>query len=290
VKISRIILVLSLLIVFVMVFTSCGNGQSKTTTTPTTTKALPVTTTPGQTQATSLPVTQPSTTSSAPATTPVSPVTTSTGTPTTTSSAIPGTTTPVTTTPVVTTSQPTIEPTETVDGLDEALGNITGYGSVSYDMVTTGAGESFTTSFWIKGGKMRSEMMAEGEQMIMLLDNEARTLYMYMPDQNMAMKMAYEPSDSVVDETLQITQYEPVVTGTETLDGKVCLVVEYLSGGSQVKTWIWKEKGFPLKVETVTTEGKMVVEYKNISFDNIPDDMFEIPAGVEVMEFPVPGG
>ena len=27
-----------------------------------------------------------------------------------------------------------------------------------------------------------------------------------------------------------------------------------------------------------------------IVIDNIPDDMFEIPAGVEVMEFPVPGG
>lgn len=136
---------------------------------------------------------------------------------------------------------------------------------------------------------MRSEMEAEGETVVMLVDNEEKSLYMYMPEQNMAMRRTYEPSESALDETMHVTEYEPVVAGTETLDGKVCLVVEHSNAGNRVKTWIWKEKGFPLKVETITSEGTMTVEYKNISFDDIPSGMFEIPAGVDIMDIPSAG-
>lgn len=271
-----------LLVLSVTGLVSCSSGENQTGTSPTATQAL---TTTGQANATTSqsPTSATSTsanTSAISTTAPASP----------TSSTPPTSTTVLTTTAPATTTQATAEPTELSDGLAEALANAAGISSVYYDMVTTAPGEpQFTASFWIKGGKMRSEMDNEGELVVMLLNNEENSLYMYMPGQNMAMRLAYEPSQSAVDETVQITQHEPVVTGTETLDGKVCLVIEYSGGGTQVKTWIWKDRGFPLKVETVTGQGTMIVEYKNISFDNISDDMFEIPAGVDVIEYPVPG-
>ena len=37
-------------------------------------------------------------------------------------------------------------------------------------------------------------------------------------------------------------------------------------------------------MEITTSEGKMIMEYKNIEFVDIPDSMFELPAGVQIME------
>jgi outer membrane lipoprotein-sorting protein len=68
------------------------------------------------------------------------------------------------------------------------------------------------------------------------------------------------------------------------VDGKVCLVVEYSYGGAKIKSWIWKEHGFPVRTETTTADGTTIIEFKNIDFGNIPDSMFEIPAGVQIIE------
>ena len=75
------------------------------------------------------------------------------------------------------------------------------------------------------------------------------------------------------------------VLGTETVDGKSTTVIEYsfstLGKSTTVKTWIWNEKGIPLKMESVTETGNVVTtvntEYKNFVFEDIPDSMFELP-------------
>ena len=81
-------------------------------------------------------------------------------------------------------------------------------------------------------------------------------------------------------------EYNPVIVGSEVVDGKDCWVVEASAEGVSTKYWIWKEKGFPVKVEVDTAEGKTTMEYKNIDFGNIPDSEFELPAGVQIMEMP----
>jgi outer membrane lipoprotein-sorting protein len=212
-----------------------------------------------------------------PATTTPTTTTPATTTPTTTT---PTTTTPTTTTPTTTTP----EPSET---LGEILGHAAGISSMKYDMIVTSpGGETMTTKIWVKNNKMRSEMTAEGQTVVTLLDMDARTMYVYYPDQNMAIEMTYEPAESAVDEAQSIPDYNPTITGTETLDGKVCLVVVYTAEGETVKMWIWKEHGFPVRAEMTTNEGTTVIEYKNIAFTDIPDSMFELPAGVEIMEMP----
>ena len=133
---------------------------------------------------------------------------------------------------------------------------------------------------------MKSEMTVEGQAVITLLDMDAQTIYIYYPAQNMAMGMTYEPADSAMEEVQSIPDYNPTIIGTETLDGKECLIVEYTTEGETTKYWIWKENGFPIRVEMTTSEGKIVVEYKNIDFSDIPDSMFELPEGVEIMDIP----
>ena len=143
-----------------------------------------------------------------------------------------------------------------------------------------------TTEMWIKNNKMLMEVIAEGQAIISLLDMDAQTIYIYYPDQNMATGMTYEPVESAMDEVQSITDYNPTILDPETLDGKVCLVVEYTAGVTTTKMWIWKENGFPVRIEMTNSEGKTVIEYKNIEFVDIPDSMFELPEGVEIMEIP----
>jgi hypothetical protein len=153
-------------------------------------------------------------------------------------------------------------------------------------LITSPGSQPMTTTVWMKNNKMRTETTMEGETIITFLDIDAQTMYVYYPDQNMAMKVTFEMPESAVGEAESVPDYNPVIIGTETLDGKVCLVVEYTVEGSTTKMWIWKDKGFPIRIESVTPDGTVVVEYKNIDFGDIPDSEFELPAGVEILEIP----
>jgi outer membrane lipoprotein-sorting protein len=189
------------------------------------------------------------------------------------------------------TTPPGEEETTPPSGEEESLGDILGLGegieAVEYDMVMTAPGTpAMTTHVWWEQNKMRTEMTQQGQTIIMLIDYDARTMYTYMPAQNMAYKMTFDPTtESAMEEAQSITDYDYDVIGTETLDGKVCLVVEYTYEQVTVKAWIWKEYGFPIREEMTTTEGKTTIEYKNIEFGDIADDMFELPAGVQIIEY-----
>lgn len=177
------------------------------------------------------------------------------------------------------------------NGGEEDLGNILGQGtgieSVSYVMEITAPGApKMTTRVWMEGDKFRYEMSEQGQAMIYLANYDTGKAYTYFPDQNMAIEMDISQVPQPDYEDIQdIPGYDYDVIGTATVDGKECLVVEYSYGGVTVKSWIWKEHGFPVKMESTTAEGTTVILYKDIDFGDIPDDMFELPAGVQIMEF-----
>jgi outer membrane lipoprotein-sorting protein len=133
---------------------------------------------------------------------------------------------------------------------------------------------------------MRTEMTRQGTNVVTLIDNDARTMYAYMPSQNLAMKIPFDPSqapESPAGAAGSILNSDARITGAETIDGKVCSVVEYTSDQGSVKAWIWKDKGLPVRIETTSSTGKTVIEYKNMDLSDIPDSMFELPAGVTIM-------
>jgi outer membrane lipoprotein-sorting protein len=173
------------------------------------------------------------------------------------------------------------------ESLTDILGQGTGINSVSYTMETSGSGmPTMTAQVWVEGNKMRMEMTEQGQHMIYLTNYDTGKAYMYMPDLN----MAYEINISQVpppdyEDVQDIPGYHPTIIGTDTMDGKECLVVEYSYGGATVKSWIWKEHGFPIRTETTTSEGTVIVVFRDIDFGDIPDSMFELPPGVQIMEF-----
>jgi len=124
----------------------------------------------------------------------------------------------------------------------------------------------------------------QGQTVVNFIDIDEKTVITYMVSQNMAIKGDFAQAPQAA--TKNIEEHKPVVIGTETLDGKLCTVVEYSEAGIQVKTWIWKEKGLPLRIEQSGTRGKVIVELKNIDFSDIPDSMFQLPAGVQILDMP----
>ncbi|MBN1370008.1 MAG: outer membrane lipoprotein carrier protein LolA [Dehalococcoidaceae bacterium] len=264
-----------LVVCLVMSLSACGGDKpAATSTSQPATSAQPTTSMPG-TPATTQPTTQPTTTTQPPITTPTT---------TAVQTTAPTTTAPTTTSPS-TTPPATTQPEES---LEDILGGISGIDSIKYDTVVIPpeSGE-FTTHVWVKGGKMRTESTAEGETVVMILDQDSETMYMYMPEQNMAMKIAFDTSqaeDSVLDETEDITAHNPVIVGTETLDGKVCMVIEYSDTNISYKAWIWKDKGLPVQMIMTTPQGNSTIRYQNYDFGAIDDSVFTIPEGVEIVD------
>lgn len=173
------------------------------------------------------------------------------------------------------------------DNLADILGHGAGINSVSYTMEITSPGVPMvTTKVWMEGNRFRTEMTHQGETIVYLANYDTGKAYMYMPDQNLAIETNLSQITQPDYEDVQdIPDYDYDIIGTQTIDGKECLVVEYSYGGTTVKAWIWKEHGFPVRVETTTADGTTVIEYKDLDFGDIPDDMFELPAGVQIMEF-----
>lgn len=193
--------------------------------------------------------------------------------------------------PQATTPSPATEPETTQSSgetLDDILSLASSIESVKFDMVITSTEiSSMTTEVWLKDPKMKMKTTSEEQTIITILDQEAQTMYTYMPDQNMAFMITYDQAQaSPIDDTQNINQYNPQNAGTETIDGKVCMVVEYAVQDVSITTWIWKEYGFPIKVVSVTDQGTTTIKYKDIDFTNIPDSEFQLPDGVQIMDLP----
>lgn len=199
----------------------------------------------------------------------------------------PSATSPATTTPSKTTPSVTTPSTPTGKTLSEILGMSSKIVLIKYDVLITGPGiPTITTKVWLKKNKMRTEINQQGVNAVMLIDTDAKTMYVYMPAQNLAIKMPFDPTQvpkAPTDEAKSILNYNPKVVGTESIDGKVCSVIEYTSGQGSVKTWIWQDNGLPIRTEITSGADKTTIEYKNIYFTDIPDSMFELPEGVTIM-------
>ena len=144
---------------------------------------------------------------------------------------------------------------------EELLDRASGIASVKYDQVITAPqmpGESPPWKVWVKGNKMRSEATYEGQTGVIIIDRDAQVAYMYDPSQNVWTKADLSGQAVMSMMTMSATEWakfilsDPtklVVIGSETVDGKACLVVESTDGEGKVKAWFWKEYGLPIRME-----------------------------------------
>ena len=161
-----------------------------------------------------------------------------------------------------------------------------GLQSVKFD--TTISGPNFPTTtqkvYW-KKSKMRIEGTAMGMTSVIFVDTDKRTAYLYLPSQNTATKVDFGQVPAAVTTAVSsISSNNPVVIGSETLDGKACLVIQYSSNDGTTKEWLWKDNGFPIKIEITGTSGTTTSINSNFDFSDIADSLFDLPAGVQIID------
>jgi outer membrane lipoprotein-sorting protein len=175
--------------------------------------------------------------------------------------------------------------------LGDLLGKAAGIASMKYDMVTTAPNNPTTTAtMWAKKAKIRMETTQQGQNVITLINGDAKTMYMYQPDKNTATKMDFGQAPKSAADSNAILQYTPTLVGIETLDGKVCQVIQYTVSGTTTKSWIWMDKGLPVRMQVNTPMGTATTDFKNYDFSDIPDSLFELPAGVQITTLGLPSG
>lgn len=142
-------------------------------------------------------------------------------------------------------------------------------------------------AIWLKGQKIKQQMSVEGETTLFYINFEDEVAYMYQSATNIATKLDLDsmwlPSGQNTAE--YISSLDP--TTTKVLESTIynnqqCLVISTVDKGDEVKHWISLENGLPLKLEAVYDGVLTIIEFKNISFDTISEDIFNLPEGAEI--------
>jgi hypothetical protein len=147
--------------------------------------------------------------------------------------------------------------------------------------VTSTAGGSSVIKVWEQDKMIREEM----EGFIIIMDTAAGVTYTNISGNTWMKTTTVVAPEGASEDPNSILQYNPQITGTETIDGKSCTVFEWTTDEGTLTEWIWTERGFPIKIVSVTSAGTSTVLFENISFDAIAASMFELPAGAEVTEY-----
>lgn len=189
-------------------------------------------------------------------------------------------------------------PTPATKGVADLLQKAAGIKGMRFEQVITApTGDKFTSKTAMKGNKFRMESYFMGQTSTFIADTTAKVAYILVPEQKMAMKMAYEQFEQAGgggSPTEQTKGIDPNarIAGTEVIDGKTTTIVEFTSPEGTAKAWLWNDYGIPIKMEVKTPQGTSTIEYKNIDTSEPPDSLFEVPAGYQILEVPMgpPGG
>ena len=170
----------------------------------------------------------------------------------------------------------------------KGLGSSEGY---SYDyVVTMPDGSTLAHKMWVKEKKMRSEMENPqgGDPILSIVDLDKQIVYMMQPQMNQAIALSLENSDteytSPKDYLADADDQNMIFVRKDDFEGKKCLVYEMPVEGGKGEMWIWEEGSMPLKVVTTVDGETVTAEFRNFTMGNLEDSLFEIPAGVQVMD------
>ena len=178
-------------------------------------------------------------------------------------------------------------PGELPAGLRDILDRAASLEYLKYDMTMATPGlETVTVTFMMKmGHALKVDATNQELPSLSYIDMDSQKMCVYMPTADMAIPMDFSSAPpTATDYADKLKQYSPTIAGTETIDGKSCMVVQYTTGQGETRMWVWEQYGFPIRIENTGIEGTEVIELKNISFSPIPDSEFEMPAACQQAE------
>ncbi|MEA4924916.1 MAG: DUF4412 domain-containing protein [Syntrophomonadaceae bacterium] len=176
------------------------------------------------------------------------------------------------------------------DDLSQLMKSAAGVKEMSFDMVATVNSKSGSMSsngkMYMSNGKVHMEMEQAGMKMVTIIKSQSE-IYLYNPDSKIAMKTS-APQNQVELPNQWAKADGDVsglkVIGNENKDGFECLVI---TTGDNAKMWIRKDIGMPVRVESPSNDGSVVIEYKNFNLGSQDASLFELPAGTQITDMPI---
>ena len=267
---ARVIALAILVLALALAITACGSTPAPTATATAPTKAA----TP----------TAVATVAPSPTPVPPSPTAAPTATP---KPAAPSATTAAAAT---TTAKPAATDQAAGGPLAELLARAKGTTEYSYDYTMSLSSTKMAGKAYVKGSRMRQEMDLGGIKMVTLMDFSKKVAYTLLPDGKTATKMDLSATAAASSQTpgdqVSSLPADAKVIGTETVDGKPATIIQVTVGGYTQKYWVWTERGLPLKLEMNTGSGLVTAQFSNYKFGPQADNLFELPAGVQITEGP----
>ncbi|RJQ38134.1 MAG: DUF4412 domain-containing protein [Nitrospiraceae bacterium] len=166
----------------------------------------------------------------------------------------------------------------------------------SADIVTEASGMTNKSHMHVKGTKQRMEVSSEGQKVINIIRGDKKVMWMLMPDEKMYMEMPLNTQKEEITSKLNNpdVKVEKKFLSDETVDGhpsKKYHVIMTRNGKKEGSGYMWEAtdlNNFPVKWQD--EDKKTTVTWKNIKLGDVPDSMFEIPAGFKKMSMPGMGG
>ncbi len=146
--------------------------------------------------------------------------------------------------------------------------------------------EAIKGKIFVKGDKVRQEIVEEGENQIMIIRPDKKVTWMVSPDEKSYMEMPYQAEDKTFEEWTDEKEKNSKLIGEENVSGLQTRKFESMEDGEKTYFWVSKKFPFPVKVE----DAEITMEYKNIKEGAVSDSLFELPAGYEKMSMPVMPG
>jgi hypothetical protein len=149
---------------------------------------------------------------------------------------------------------------------------------------------------YVKGTKQRMEVDEGGQKAINIMRGDKKVMWMLMPDEKMYMEMPLNTQKQDAASRLNDpdVKMEKKFLADENVDGhpsKKYHVTMTRNGKKEGSGFMWEAtdlNNFPVKWQE--EDGKTTVTWKNIKLGDVPDSVFEIPAGYKKMSMPgMPG-
>ena len=189
------------------------------------------------------------------------------------------------------------EPEEVIEEIDEELTkdikdvlvNAREINSLDDEVTMEKFGEDFSLKFWEKEGMMRMDVLFKGRTMINLWNREEKVGYLYTAGDATATKINIEQAKDIFSSSIKqwvedSLYYDLVVIKKEKVDNKDCFLVKYDRKDGEVTMWVWEEYGLPIKIVSEEEWGVVEMFVENIEMSDIPDTMFRLPLGIEIIE------
>ncbi len=173
--------------------------------------------------------------------------------------------------------------------------------SYSEDLVITSEGKTITMKRAIDQGKLRTEMSADGQNMVMIeLGDEKGTTLTLMPDRKEAMKQSRAGLNEMTGGRTKKAEAahaaEPAASSGPPPDMKIedlgddkvrdaaARKLRLTSSDGTVLAWFEKATGAPLRMESKAEGKNAVIEWKNRKAAPQAASLFEIPKGYKTTD------